>query len=385
MTQATCIICETSISEISNFCFNCGTRIKCPECESPLLKEAKFCFKCGIKVESITDRKSTEKNTVIYRRTNDEIFCEVSLNDDVAKEGINGLINNLTNTSNVEYKKINNSSNPTKINITAKEEMTDIPVESNDPSDSKDEIKTEKPISQFPHINDVEINIECSESEWILVYAFYCSDFGKKTFTKTEAHDKYMAKRKTDSRVGNFSTNWKSLFKEYISTVNDTSFKFKAEKIDFIRDLILGKEKSKNLSKGGSAIKKNKTEKIEVGTKTKKPVSSNGATYSIDRNLNLIPKGKQSLNDFYNQYISKNHQDYILIFVYYLEKIANEKNISEDKIYTCYKNSSLPVPNIKKVLSNIVTRKGWINSLTYSDLKVSVAGENHIEHKMTKK
>jgi hypothetical protein len=62
-----------------------------------------------------------------------------------------------------------------------------------------------------------------SESEWILIYAFYASNYGQKDFTREDILTKYEeTNRKTDSRIGNITNNIKGLVsKDWFRSLND--------------------------------------------------------------------------------------------------------------------------------------------------------------------
>lgn len=392
MNSIECFSCKAAIIENALFCYNCGDRVRCKSCNSILVKNAKFCSNCGTNVELRSESNQTEKNTVNYHWTKDEIKCDVSLTNEVGKEGINSLIQNITNHQNLSYKiledsNINDTSQIKKIEDENKH--TDyVEIEKENIVD----LKQSSSFPDLPHIKDLEITLNCSESEWILIYAYYESDFAKKPFTRQAVRDKYMTSRKTANRAKNFESNWKSLYKLYFATLNEEQIKFKTEHLVHIQNLITGVERgtTRSVVKSQKTTKKNTnehieklSEKVQKVAKTKK--SANSQSYSLETSLNLNPSGKQSLKDFVNLYNSRKTPELILTIVYYLERVVNQQNIGENTIYTCYKNLALPVPNIRQALNNIHNRQGYINTSDFSNLKITVTGENHIEHNMEKK
>ena len=81
--------------------------------------------------------------------------------------------------------------------------------------------------TNFPNIRDVVIkNFPKTESEWILVYALYCSEQGAKTFTAEDIRQMYHdTNRYTENRNKNFATNIKKCVNDsFFSCVNDTDF-----------------------------------------------------------------------------------------------------------------------------------------------------------------
>jgi len=387
MESKICNNCNVEIYPTAIFCHKCGNRLKCNNCGAFLLKDANNCISCGTKIEQGDDINISTKNTVTYRKTKDETFFDASLTDNVAKDGIGSLIANITNNRLPEGK----FSNKEIKDIERVEDKDDSNTEDIDSEDITEPVLRKESSAEFPHISDVEMTVECSEPEWIAIYAFYESEYTKKTFTKKAVHDKYMAKRKSDSRVGNFSGNWKSLFKSYFSTVNENEIKFKLDSVEHIKNLITGKEKGTVKAPSKKAIKKssnqndsNSTNKDEKKS-PKKVNSSSGISYKLVPELNLHPKHVESLVDFYKKHETKNTAETVLIIVYYLQKKLNETKIGINKIYTCYKELGLTVPILTRAFENIKRRNGYLNSSDYENITITLAGENHLEHKIVKK
>jgi len=386
MESGTCNNCNVEIYPTAIFCHKCGHRLKCEDCGAFLVKDANNCISCGKKINQENNPNTALKNTVTYRKTKDETFFDASLSDTVAKDGIGSLIANITNNRLPEGKFTNKEIEDLTDHIKKNDSDTlDI-----DSEEVVNEVNSKDGSNEFQHISDVEMNVNCSEAEWILIYAFYESEYATKRFTKKAVYDKYMSVRKTQSHINHFPENWKGLFKLYFATVNDVEIKFKPDNLAFVRNLILGKEKGtirnvvrkKAVSKGVKPDSDAAVENPKI-SKSKNKLSQSGS-YSFVTTLNLHPPKIQSLKDFYSQYNTTITPEVILVIVYYLEKILKEKNIGENAIYTCYKNIGLAVPNIHQGLSNIHTRKGWIDTSNRSDLKITTTGENHIEHTMKK-
>ena len=76
----------------------------------------------------------------------------------------------------------------------------------------------------YPQIKNVLMKqLPKSEAEWLLIYAFYSSDFGEKSFSINDLNNMYEStNRTTDNRKANFSNNFKQLFKsDWINAQND--------------------------------------------------------------------------------------------------------------------------------------------------------------------
>lgn len=97
-----------------------------------------------------------------------------------------------------------------------------------------------------------------TEVEWILVYAFYCSEQGKKFFTRDDLRQCYKdTKRYTRARSKNFATNIKSLISEkYISAVNMEDFRIERSGLDFATKIIKGEKVKVSSKKKLSKAKK---------------------------------------------------------------------------------------------------------------------------------
>ena len=107
---------------------------------------------------------------------------------------------------------------------------------------------------------------------------------------------------------------------------------------------------------------------------------------SIVKDLDLAEQGyKPSLKDFFSKYTPRNNFERNLIFVYYLQNIANESAITTDHIFTCYRHVSVKLPRaFKQSLWDTASQKGWIDTSSLEDIKVTTHGMNYIEHEITK-
>jgi hypothetical protein len=112
---------------------------------------------------------------------------------------------------------------------------------------------------------------------------------------------------------------------------------------------------------------------------------SSSKTPSFLKDLNLFKEGsKPSLKDFITGYDIPSNFARNLLFVHYLKEIKELESVGIDEIYTCYKNLGLKIPNIKQGLIDTGFRKGWLDTASLSDLKITVAGENAISHELIK-
>jgi hypothetical protein len=135
-------------------------------------------------------------------------------------------------------------------------------------------------------------------------------------------------------------------------------------------------------------------ENVEVPTtKSKKSKSTRAKTSSSPKassdmvflnDLNLRPKGKESLKDFAAKYQIKTSEELSLLIVYYLKEELKEA-VTLAHIFTCLKELGKKIPtHLKQVLSNNKNNKHWIDLNDWNDIKYTVAGMNYMEHDFTK-
>ncbi len=103
-------------------------------------------------------------------------------------------------------------------------------------------------------------------------------------------------------------------------------------------------------------------------------------------NLNLRPNGKQSLRAFYEEKDPKSNERGFAVIVYYLKRILEVETVTLNHVYTALKDVGLKVPTrLPTVLSNSARRHGWIDTRTKDDIKITIHGENFVEHDLPPK
>ncbi len=142
----------------------------------------------------------------------------------------NSLLLEKENSKTVKIVTKEEDKTPTKTeesNSTNTKPISKRPVRKSSTKTETDESKEVKPLpasDKYPAMRDNVIkNIAKSEKEWILLYGFYSSNFGKKEFTRDQIIDAYKeTKRKTRSRQLNISNNIGNLVKQgFIRFLND--------------------------------------------------------------------------------------------------------------------------------------------------------------------
>lgn len=121
-----------------------------------------------------------------------------------------------------------------------------------------------------------------------------------------------------------------------------------------------------------------------IRTSSAKSTGKRKESYQIVKDLDLSSKnGKEELKAFYTKKAPSNAMERNTVFVYYLERIANVSNINTDHVYTCYKNVGEKVPGaLRQSLLDTSSRKGWIDTKLMENIKLSIHGENLVEHEL---
>lgn len=131
--------------------------------------------------------------------------------------------------------------------------------------------------------------------------------------------------------------------------------------------------------------KVDKLSKPTISSGTTKKSKSASQSYTLINSLNLVSKGKISLKDYFNQFVTKNNFEYNIVILTYLKNELKEANVGVNHFYTCYKNLGLKIPSIKQSLFDTKNRKGWVETASIDDVQITVAGENYMDHEITKK
>ena len=99
------------------------------------------------------------------------------------------------------------------------------------------------------------------------------------------------------------------------------------------------------------------------------------------KDLDLTPKGKDSLKAFVEKKAPKTNHDKNVVSVYYLRKIAGLDTVSVNHVFTCFKDMPWREPaNLANSLSLTANRKRYLDTSNLDDIKLTPAGRNHVEH-----
>lgn len=212
-----------------------------------------------------------------------------------------------------------------------------------------------------------------TEYEWVLVYAFYSSEQGRKFFSRDDLRQCYKdTNRYTEARSKNFSSNVKTLISEkLISAVNQNDFRIERKGLELATRIIRGEIEEKN----GNTIKK----------KSSKSKSSSTETYSLVE-LNLSQDERNMLTEFYTTHSPANNQDKTVVIAKWLKDIKDIDEINKDIIFTVLRTLGESTSfNINQTLLNAKNQKSFFTSSEAGKFKINHIGEDHVERDMAGK
>lgn len=223
--------------------------------------------------------------------------------------------------------------------------------------------------------NLVARGLQMVEKDWVLIYAFFASNSGRDFFQRKQILELYeMSKRKSTNKIKNLSQNIASLINSgLVQYVNDEDMQL----------IEAGKTKALNLIEVPSEMSHNK--KKNAVAKVVKPVGKEVGNLKRMVDLDLMPEGKESLNDFARKYSLEANAGKILLCVYYMKEVLGIEKVSFDAIYTCMDSleSTVP-PTIYQIIVNVKNRNGWIKYDSTEDVTYTISGKNHLNSNMAK-
>jgi len=229
----------------------------------------------------------------------------------------------------------------------------------------------------IPSLKDVLMKqLPYGEREWVLVYAFYSSDFGNKPFTSKSILECYEStKRKTQSRHGNMSGNIKALFtKGYFTALNDDEYILTDDGKHQANEIVTRSHSNPIKQVKPKSSKTNKKEK-----ETTKKKTSTSASFEVLKDLSLRPENKQSLKDYMGGYETKSNADKIIVIVNYLKEILKVDKVSINHIYTAFWDMKFKIPTaFYQVVVNTKTRSNLLDYDSIEDINLSVQGHNRV-------
>jgi len=203
--------------------------------------------------------------------------------------------------------------------------------------------------TKYPALpNIVRKSLPKYESEWVLIYGFYASNFGNKEFTRDDIRELYKrSKRDKASNLNNLSNNINIVIgKEWFEQLNDVDFIVTEEGAKKANQIITGPKQSKP-SKSLSAKTSVKDTKKSGSTTTKPETLS-----MVD--LGLSKEDRTAMKKFYNEKEPKGQNDQVLVLAYWLKENKNKDKFDPNDVFTALRTVDVAVPKfLSQVLRNI--------------------------------
>lgn len=387
MNIAQCPSCEKELRETASFCGKCKTQVKCLNCKESIALDDVCCENCGTDVPKRTANAGI-LNKIRFQENSEGRFFEAEFTDEVGKD-LTGTLGEILTARQLALggfeKPSSNVGNafeaPTHENREEKTAM-DVPFEDASESTQKD--------TNYPSLQSIMMkNLPSSETEWITIYSFYTSNFGKDIFTRQDIINCYQqTKRKTPQRIKNLSGSIKTVVNSnYINPLNDNQFSILDNGVEKAKEILSRTSGSPAKNSRTSKTAKEGTSRATNSSPIKKGTSK-GRSQSLilDKTINFHPKGSESLKDFYVKFEANSNFEKNLIFIHYLKEILKTTNVGLNQIYTCYKQVNERVPgNLYQSLADTSQRKGWIDTSDLSNISITVPGENYFEHDLKRK
>ena len=101
----------------------------------------------------------------------------------------------------------------------------------------------------------------------------------------------------------------------------------------------------------------------------------------LDKNLDT-----SKLGAFYGQFEPKNNAEKILIFLKFITEELGQENPNTDQVYTCFKKTGEKIPKAyAQAFYDTSSKHGYIDFNSATDISVTIAGDNHLNHGLKKK
>jgi hypothetical protein len=233
--------------------------------------------------------------------------------------------------------------------------------------------------TEIPSLKDIKLrDLAKTEADWMIVYCYFASKGGNKTFTRSDIVQLYKdSGRYTDKITNGLAQYFKNSSKKgLIKATSDTDF------IILEKGKVAANQIFKGNSKSKSFKPKNATKNDSSDNKKSSATNSKKFEYCLDKKLNLRPDGKESLKDFSDKYELDSTPKQILVIVYYLKEILGIETISGNHIYTGLDELGGRVPqSLKQIIINTKGRNyGWLDYESMDDISLSIQGRNAIKH-----
>lgn len=385
-----CASCNKPLPSVGFFCSGCLTQFKCKSCEAFLEKDSIGCIFCGTpKDEQTSTNGKNTHNTFRYHEiiteTSTERTIDGTYSDNVSKDFASVLINKLNGASTTTSDSLGKIPGKSQIKAVNDELIQDAEIIRDEKTKADSNII---PVSstEYPTLKAIAMkNLPNSETEWIVVYAFYASNYGEKIFTREDLVNQYIESNRFNKETtrNGLSTNIKrAVVPSYINPLQ-TGYSMLDKGIEKAKEIISRTSgSSSKVNRKTTKPTKNQEDQTNEGKDKKERKTSSKGNKSIKRltDIDFHPPGKDSLEVFYKSFSVKNDSEKNLLFVYYLLEILKVDKISIEHVYTCYDELNLRIPeNMPQSIATTKNRTGWLETEDASNITVTVKGRNKIK------
>ncbi|WP_157962762.1 zinc ribbon domain-containing protein [Chitinophaga deserti] len=382
----TCHSCNKTLPNKGFYCGFCLTQFRCKNCNELLIFNAKGCIECGSPVNS--SKKEAEVNSFRMHETKTERTIEATFSNEVGKD-LASILSDAT-----RYKKIGSDVTVSELNKLTDNNgqnftngNTEYAIEVEESESKASEIPTSEKRehvtnNEYPSLKAVTMkNLPASEVEWVVVYAFYASNYGEAEFTRSDITAKYAeTNRKTKESVRDLTTYITRTVRQGFLNPFGDQFSLLELGIEKAKEILNRKMGSPPKVKKSSKQTSNVTEEKQTGTARRGGKSNGKSNLKRINDLDLSPKGKESLASFYQKFQCKNYDEKHLIFVYYLSEVLDIQNITPEHIYTCYEYLDQPSPvQFTQSLRNTSSATGYIITSDKTNITLAPKGRNKVK------
>lgn len=245
--------------------------------------------------------------------------------------------------------------------------------------------------TDYPAIKEiVRKDLPKTETDWILVYAFYSTNFGENNFTEKDIKTYYETTgRKNTSRSKNLTHNITSLIKQdYIKVHNDTEYLIKEKGLNYTKQILQGNSVSKGVKRLPSKAKSTgtieKKQAISKESKAKKGKTSKGNSIGFV-DLKLTPAEQKYLNVYFAEKQPKTQNEKVItVMKWYIDDKKIDEVSMEEMNYLLSIVDETPSA-LAQVLGNMVgSGFRWVTKGEKGKYKLSSIGENYVVNKLPK-
>lgn len=378
-----CIYCNIQLPDKGFYCPNCFKQSKCKHCSEPLLKDIKICVFCG---EEIGQKSAySNLNTIEFSETETERKFKASFTDTVGQSISDSFGMILTNK--IGSRKI----------LPPTQTITDIDQQHTETETLNVEIEKDSQLNNLqevdnktvPSLQEIKLrDLAKNETDWLLVYAYYASEEGKKEFTRENVIQLYeKTDRKTEKNIKALSQYIKNITRAlYIKPTNDSHFilldKGKTKVIEIFKGNSTSKVGRNFKSKKGLSHKQKASKKkgLESKATKSKGVSSVGF---ID--LKLTVHEQKSLNDFFELKKPTSQNENVIVAMKWFIDNKRVDEVSKEEMNYLLSVASKTPPALPQVLGNMVgPGYRWVTKGSIGKYKLSTIGESYILNKLPK-